>query len=127
MISPFASETARPAIILPEQNEVLAHGGLLGILFYRSLQILALPRLLKREIFTLSIVAEVWVKRKSNGRYFWDPIETDCQPLSPATATQKRIPQFVLIAAVFRALGRLGPDSSTAILSKFEIKASNSL
>jgi hypothetical protein len=48
-------------------------GGLLGNLFYRSLQILALLRLLKREIFALSIIAEVWAKRKSIGRYFWDP------------------------------------------------------
>ena len=43
----------RPAIFLPEQVEVLAHGVSWRILFSRSLQILALPRLLEREIFHL--------------------------------------------------------------------------
>jgi hypothetical protein len=51
MISSFASETARPAIFLPEQDEVLAHGGLLGNLFYRSLQILVRQGSQKRENF----------------------------------------------------------------------------
>src|SRR5271167_5087821 len=68
MIGSFASESGRPAIFLPEQVEVLAHG-----LFSRSLQILALSRLLERGFFTLRIVAEVWVERKSIGGYFWSP------------------------------------------------------
>lgn len=73
MISSFASETARPAIFLPEQDEVLAHGGLLENLFYRSLQILVRQGSQKGKLFTLLIVAEVWLKCKSIGRYVWDP------------------------------------------------------
>ena len=46
MISSFASETARPAIFLSKEIEVLAHGDLLGNLFYCSLQILACDKLL---------------------------------------------------------------------------------
>ena len=53
MIGSFASDGGRPAIVLPEQVEVLAHGVFWRILFSRSLQILALPRLLEREIFHL--------------------------------------------------------------------------
>src|SRR5689334_21859689 len=49
MIGSFASEGGRPAIFLPEQVEVLAHGGFLENWFSRSLQILALPRLLERD------------------------------------------------------------------------------
>ena len=71
MIGSFASEGGRPAIFLPEQVEVLAHG-----LFSRSLQILALSRLLERGFFTLRIVAEVWVERKSIGGYFWARYES---------------------------------------------------
>src|SRR5262249_20933351 len=47
----FASEGGKPAIFLPEQVEVLAHWVSWRILFFRSLQILALPRLLEGEIF----------------------------------------------------------------------------
>ena len=54
MIGSFASESGRPAIFLPEQVEVLAHGFSWGILFSSSLQILALPRLLEREIIHLT-------------------------------------------------------------------------
>ena len=71
MIGSFASEGGRPAIFLQEQVEVLAHGVSWRILFSRSLQILALPRLLEREFFTLWIVAEVLAGRKSIGGYFW--------------------------------------------------------
>ena len=53
MVGSFATEGGRPAIFLPEQVEVLAHGVSWGILFSRSLQILALPRLLEREIIHL--------------------------------------------------------------------------
>jgi hypothetical protein len=53
MIGSFASEGGRPAIFLPEQVEVLAHGVSWRILFSRSLQILALSRLLERKIFHL--------------------------------------------------------------------------
>jgi hypothetical protein len=44
--------------------------GFTGKFVFPSLQIFVLPRLLEREIFTLWIVAEVWVKRKSIGGYF---------------------------------------------------------
>ena len=50
MIGSFASEAARPAIFLPEQVEILAHGVSWKNCFCRSFQILA--RLLKREIFS---------------------------------------------------------------------------
>ena len=73
MIGSFASEGGRPAIFLPEQVEVLAHGVSWGILFLCSLQILALPRLPEGKIFTSWIVAEVLVGRKSIGGYFWAP------------------------------------------------------
>ena len=53
MIGSFASEGGRPAIHLPEQVEVLAHGVSSGILFSRSLQILVLPRPLEKEIVHL--------------------------------------------------------------------------
>ena len=69
MIGSFASEGGRPAIFLPEQVEILAHGVYWTILLSRSLQILALPRLLEGEIFTLWIVAEVLVGRKSIGGF----------------------------------------------------------
>ena len=56
MISSFASETARPAIFLSKEIEVLAHGDLLGNLFCCFLQILACDRLLNGELW---IVAEI--------------------------------------------------------------------
>ena len=76
MIGSFASEGGRPAIFLPEQVEVLAHGVYWRILFSRSLQILALPRLLEGGLFTVWIVAEVWVERKSIGGYFCSRYES---------------------------------------------------
>jgi hypothetical protein len=48
------ADADRPAVYLPEQVEVLAHGVSSGILFSRSLQILVLPRLLQREIVHLT-------------------------------------------------------------------------
>src|SRR5271165_1756379 len=76
MIGSFASEGGRPAIFLPEQVEVLAHGVSWKIGFPVPFQILALSRLLEREFFTLRIVAEVWVERKSIGGYFWARYES---------------------------------------------------
>ena len=55
MIDLFASEVARPAIFLPEQVEVLAHGGFLGYCFVLLFfQIFAPQSLLERE--TLYII-----------------------------------------------------------------------
>jgi hypothetical protein len=71
MIGSFASERGRPAIFLPEQAEVLAHWVFWSILFFRSLQILALLRLPEGKIFTLWSVAEVLAGRKSICGYFW--------------------------------------------------------
>ena len=51
MIGSYGSEGDRPAIFLPEQVEILAHGGFLEDLFFRSLQTLVCQRLLEREIF----------------------------------------------------------------------------
>jgi hypothetical protein len=53
MIGSFASESGRPAIFLPEQVEVLAHGVSLGDLVSPFPSDLALPRLLEREIIHL--------------------------------------------------------------------------
>ena len=71
MIGSYGSEGDRPAIFLPEQVEILAHGGFLEDLFFRSLQTLVCQGFWNGRFFTLWTVAEVLIGRKSIGGYFW--------------------------------------------------------